>query len=116
LKDVCQEMSEIDADVLLEEMELPLSTFLWKERWIFMQISAFASRTGYLGITDSRSTLQKGDMLCLFRGLTVPFIIRPSEFEDKFELVGPCYVHGLMKPEEQSSVISQGCMKRFAIV
>jgi hypothetical protein len=32
LKDVCREMSEMDADVLLEEMKLPLSTFLWKER------------------------------------------------------------------------------------
>jgi hypothetical protein len=60
--------------------------------------------------------LTERDMLCLFRGLTVPLIIRPSEFEDKFELVGPCYVHGLMKPEEKSSVISQGCMKRFVIV
>jgi hypothetical protein len=115
-KDICQEMSEMDPDVLLEEMELPLSAFLWQERWIFMRISAFASPTGYLGITDGGSTLQKGDMLCLFPGLTVPFIIRPSEFEDRFELVGPCYVYGLMKLEEQSSVISQGYMKRFAII
>jgi hypothetical protein len=115
-KDLCQEMSEVDPDVLLEEMELPLSAFLWQERWIFMQISAFASPTGYLGITDGGSTLQKGDMLCLFPGLTIPFIIRPSEFEDRFELVGPCYVYGLMKLEEQSSVISQGYMKRFAII
>jgi hypothetical protein len=116
LKDTCQEMSEMDADVLLKEMNSPLSTFLFQERWIFMQISAFASRTGYLGITDGGSTLEKGDMLCLFQGLTVPFIIRPSEFEDKFELVGPCYVYGLMKLREQSSVISKGYMKRFAII
>ncbi|KAH8746750.1 heterokaryon incompatibility protein-domain-containing protein [Hyaloscypha finlandica] len=116
LKDICQEMSEMDADVLLEKMNLPLSTFLFQERWIFMQISAFASPTGYLGITDGGSTLQKGDVLCLFPGLTVPFIIRPSEFEDRFELVGPCYVYGLMKLEEQSFVISQGYMKRFAII
>jgi len=116
LRDICQEMSEMDADVLLEEMDLPLGGFLWKARWNFVQMSAFTSSTGYLGATDGGYDLQQGDLLCLFSGLVVPFIIRQSEIKDKFELVGPCYVYGLMKPEEQSSVVSQGCMKQFAIV
>ena len=38
-----------------------------------------------------------GDVLCIPLGSAVPFVVRPVL--DGYQLVGECYVHGLMKGE-----------------
>jgi hypothetical protein len=41
-----------------------------------------------------------GDIICIFAGGEVPFIIRPLEgHSDYYELVGECYIHGIMQGE-----------------
>lgn len=38
-----------------------------------------------------------GDNICILDGGVVPFTLRKSvEFRGRFELVGECYIHGLM--------------------
>jgi hypothetical protein len=51
--------------------------------------------------------MKEGDMVCLFMGAQVPFILRPllasgvegSGKEQSYALVGECYVHGMMDGE-----------------
>lgn len=45
---------------------------------------------------------KQGDLVCIFIGAEVPFVIRKKDFGScsgnaEFELVGQCYVHGLME-------------------
>ncbi|KAK6713535.1 hypothetical protein SNK04_004500 [Fusarium graminearum] len=68
----------------------------------------FVSKNGYIGLAPPDT--QVGDMICVFAGGKIPFIIRnlekgkePSndtgEFELECSLVGDAYVHGLMDGE-----------------
>ena len=38
---------------------------------------------------------QEGDIVCVFKGASMPFLLRPQGAA--FELIGCCYVHGLME-------------------
>ena len=38
-----------------------------------------------------------GDIICVFGGSHVPFVLRPAG--ETFQLVGECYVHGIMQGE-----------------
>ncbi|KAL9106298.1 MAG: hypothetical protein Q9227_008633 [Pyrenula ochraceoflavens] len=52
----------------------------------------------YLGFAPDAT--RPGDLLAIFLGSTVPFVIRPHDREvDSFWLIGECYVHGIMKGE-----------------
>lgn len=41
--------------------------------------------------------MQEDDVVALMPGLNVPFVLRPTG--DKYKLVGPAYVHGVMRGE-----------------
>jgi hypothetical protein len=47
---------------------------------------------GYLGI--AYDSVRRGDKICIALGGRMPLILRP--IEDTFQLVGECYIHGLM--------------------
>ena len=51
---------------------------------------------GYLGVGDQ--SVAKGDRVCIFHGAPVPFILREI-VPKSFELIGECYVHGIMDGE-----------------
>ncbi|PVH72587.1 HET-domain-containing protein [Cadophora sp. DSE1049] len=56
------------------------------------------SENGFVGLVPMSS--QIGDLICVFNGGAMPFIIRPSaEIEGMFRLIGGCYIHGLMRGE-----------------
>ncbi|KAI9775711.1 MAG: hypothetical protein M1839_000913 [Geoglossum umbratile] len=59
----------------------------------------FKTTKGYIGIGPR--SLQKGDAVALFKGGMVPLVIR--SLGDKWELVGDCYVHGIMHGEAYSA-------------
>jgi len=47
--------------------------------------------------------VKKGDTVCILHGGVVPFLLRESKLADRaYELVGECYIDGLMKREEAS--------------
>ncbi|KAF9475910.1 hypothetical protein BDN70DRAFT_897796 [Pholiota conissans] len=51
---------------------------------------------GYLGLVPKAA--KNGDLICVFQGGEVPFVLRPIG-NDQWELVGECYVHGIMEGE-----------------
>ena len=55
----------------------------------------FSTLGGYMGLGPAR--MQPGDLVCVFLGGLVPWIIRRRV--DAYILVGECYVHGLMNGE-----------------
>lgn len=40
-----------------------------------------------------------GDFVVIIHGCNAPFVVRPTEREDHFRLIGECYVHGVMNGE-----------------
>lgn len=40
-----------------------------------------------------------GDEICIFSGGCVPFVVRPQAASKSYQLVGECYVHGIMNGE-----------------
>lgn len=72
----------------------------------------FGTKDGFLGLGPS--DIRNGDQVYIFEGGHVPFIVRKApnrnilgeQAENCFELVGDCYVHGIMDgelvPEEMS--------------
>jgi hypothetical protein len=59
------------------------------------QIFALATK-GYLAM--SPETVQVDDVVVIFPGARVPFILRPVP--GHFLVVGPCYIHGILLSEE----------------
>ena len=63
----------------------------------------FITRKGYLGIGPG--TMRVGDEVCVLVGGTVPFVLRPmAQIDDdassqEYQLLGECYVHGVMEGE-----------------
>jgi len=58
--------------------------------------SLFSTAEGYLGLGPLNT--RSGDIVCVFLGLYTTIILRPIP-EDKFEVVGTAYTHGLLDPE-----------------
>lgn len=51
---------------------------------------------GYIGLAPAAS--KKGDEVCILFGCSTPVILRPLN-EGGYELIGECYVHGIMEGE-----------------
>jgi hypothetical protein len=41
---------------------------------------------------------EKGDLICVFDGGEVPYLLRPAG-NDSYILIGECYLHGIMDGE-----------------
>lgn len=72
----------------------------------------FTTQHGYLGI-GSR-TLGHGDRICVLLGCPVPVILRPRG--SRYELIGDCYVHGIMDGECLSEARLNDGRSRFGKV
>jgi hypothetical protein len=62
----------------------------------------FVTEDGRIGVGPD--ILQKGDEICIFYGAHTPFVVRPIKsvlvnVGNYYQLVGECYVHGLMDGE-----------------
>lgn len=62
----------------------------------------FSTKSGLIGIGPPY--IQPGDLLCIIIGAQSPFLVRrcmspTAESAPVYELVGDCYVHGLMNGE-----------------
>ena len=68
----------------------PYSIFAMKA---FQRRAFMITDKGYMGLAPSHA--QVGDLVCIFRKGDVPFILRPIG-EGYHELVGGCFVHGIM--------------------
>lgn len=55
-----------------------------------------STKQGRIGLLP-RGTL-KGDLVAVFMGADVPFVLRATG-ADRYELIGECYIHGIMNGE-----------------
>lgn len=60
----------------------------------------FITESGHMGIAPLNT--QKGDVVAVLFGSTIPFVLRPvqnEEVRNRYQLLGECYVHGVMDGE-----------------
>ena len=57
----------------------------------------FRTSSGYIGLAPALAW--KGDEVVLLQGGRVPLILRRVRKSEKWNLIGDCYVHGIMKGE-----------------
>jgi len=55
-----------------------------------------ATERKYLGRVPHQSKV--GDRICIFKGGSVPFLVR-KDVDDHYQLIGECYIHGIMDGE-----------------
>ena len=58
--------------------------------------SFIKTREGYIGLAPQNAQL--GDQVCVLLGCNLPMLLR-STSKSQYQVVGPCYVHGLMNGE-----------------
>jgi hypothetical protein len=75
-----------------------VQAIVWNRRFFECKMSTAPYRTLY-GLCP-RDT-QVSDLVCILYGCSVPVVLRKaySGIEGAFELVGECYVHGMMDGE-----------------
>jgi hypothetical protein len=65
---------------------------------IMTQYTLCEARTGLVGMVPLDTMV--GDLIYIFTGGTMPFILRPSAgLQSKYKVVGGCYIHGIMDGE-----------------
>ena len=65
--------------------------------WDYCKGSTFVkTREGYIGLAPRYA--QPGDQVCVLLGCNVPMLLRPIA-NSQYQVVGECYVHGLMNGE-----------------
>jgi len=85
----------------IEEYEKPETDAYVYRFTVALTLSAAGRRfcvteKGDVGLVPKYTNV--GDLVCVFAGLDVPFIVRPSESQaGTYELVGECYIHGIMR-------------------
>jgi hypothetical protein len=57
----------------------------------------FFTENGYMGIGPA--AMREGDLVCVLWGGCVPYILRPTDTDNTYKLVGESYVHGIMNGE-----------------
>lgn len=57
----------------------------------------FITRTGYYGLGPT--AMHEGDLCCVFMGAQTPYVVRKTRIESQYELIGECYIQGLMRGE-----------------
>ncbi|KAL6803366.1 heterokaryon incompatibility domain-containing protein [Trichoderma sp. SZMC 28013] len=63
------------------------------------------TKKGYLAVVPSQSSV--GDQISLYEGGKFPFVVRSITGQGQKQLVGPCYVHGIMYGEAWDQSLCQ---------
>jgi hypothetical protein len=61
----------------------------------------FSTDNGLLGL--GQPSIQTGDSLWIIPGVSVPMVLQGAEIENRFNVVGPAYIHGIMNGEALES-------------
>jgi hypothetical protein len=79
-----------------EEMLEKQSLFLDAMRTVMISRRLFVTETGYVGAAPVSARV--GDIVCIFEGGAVPYVIRADKVEG-WRFIGECYVQGIMDGE-----------------
>uniref|UniRef100_A0A0B7JYH3 Heterokaryon incompatibility domain-containing protein n=1 Tax=Bionectria ochroleuca TaxID=29856 RepID=A0A0B7JYH3_BIOOC len=101
-------------DTTDEELEVFYSRYNRMVRMYNLGRRLIRTRNDYLG-TGSHEP-QMGDLICIFFGSAVPFILRPREGGNGFILVGDAYIHGIMNGEALETLDNGKFTKRNFVI
>jgi heterokaryon incompatibility protein (HET) len=73
----------------------------------------FITSRGNIGIAEGAAPLEADDYVCLFRGSSVPFVLRKEG--NSYRLVNPCYIHEIMDPITQYKLVRRWKCIKFPI-
>lgn len=86
--------SAINTEQLLDSTSLPMvKEFLQRVQEVVWNRQLVKTKRGYLGLAPD--TAEKSDMVCILYGCSVPVVIREAD-NGNHELVGECYIDGMM--------------------
>jgi hypothetical protein len=71
--------------------------FTYQAQYYCSHRKFFKTAKGLLGVGPP--VMKHGDLCCVLFGSTVPFIIRPTGYRFQYQLIGECYVQGVMRGE-----------------
>ncbi|PMD44749.1 HET-domain-containing protein [Hyaloscypha variabilis F] len=101
-------ITSIDWKLNHEDVEQNLAAKAWAEvskgiATIIEDKDMFLTERGYLGL--GHEGFQIGDVVCVFTGGEVPFLLRKSDTPrgEMFSLLSECYIHGVMDGEAMQS-------------
>ncbi len=80
-----QSPDEVDASLLRDAL-------MQRDR-VNVRRRLVTTKKGYVGM--ALEAVEPGDVICVLLGCTVPMVLRPAG--DKYQVVGECYLHGLME-------------------
>ena len=63
----------------------------------------------FIGILPNDAVM--GDVIAVFKGGRTPFVLRRVADTEEYELVGACYVHGIMDGQFSAATV----LREFAI-
>ena len=85
----------IEIDFKVATVDEPYNYVHWV--WHFCNgRSLFTTEERHIGLAPRAAKL--GDPVCVLLGSDAPFLLRPTE-DNQYQLVGPCYTHGIMSGE-----------------
>jgi hypothetical protein len=90
-----------DLASVIDQEDLPTSYINYAARFVHSLDKSSSGRRflvsdgGYMGLAPESA--EEADLICIILGGQTPFVLRPHE--DLYELIGPCYVHGIMDGE-----------------
>ena len=81
-----------------KDLETSTNNSLFVDAWVQAAMSRHfcSTKEGRIGLVPN--VCLKGDLVALFLGADVPFVIRPVDAR-LFVVVGECYIHGIMNGE-----------------
>jgi hypothetical protein len=86
--------SAINTEQLLDSISLSMvKEFLRRVQEVVWNRQLIRTKRGDLGLAPEAA--EKGDLVCILYGCSVPVVIREVE-RGNHELIGECYVHGMM--------------------
>ena len=107
----------LDGDLRLRIMGLFTSLFATALRQCALHRRFCVLDNGYIGAVPAGC--QEGDLVFVIEGAQTPFILRHSVMKDRdriidatYELVGECYIHGMMDGE----MMTTGELKGIVLV
>jgi hypothetical protein len=103
--------SAINTEDLLDSIKLSMvKEFLQRVQEVVWNRQLIKTKRGYLGLAPEAA--EKGDLVCILYGCSVPVVIREVEGGDH-ELVGECYIHGMMDGAALGVQVSQKIPKKM---
>jgi WD repeat-containing protein 55 len=86
----------------LQNLQVRRPQRIYRQMQIAFETAVTGRRFGitskrYMGLFPRGTKL--GDQVCVFLGSQVPFVVRRQEMGDSYQLVGECYIHGIMHGE-----------------